>query len=377
LLDANARIVVRKNTGADVGTRRRVNLVEGANISLTVTDDAGSEEIDVTIAATSGGAITAKDEGTDLTVALASLNFVGTAIAATAVGNAVTVTSNLVAPLAHQASHQSGGSDALTGLVDATARTTIRKNTGADVGSRRRLNLIEGANIAITATDDAGSEEVDITVAVTGSVTPAAHQTSHQSGGSDALTGNLDATSRVNVSRNSGATLATRRRLNFIEGTNITISVADDAGNEEADITITGATPPTITVKDEGANLTTAVTSIDFVGAGVTATGGAAVTVTIPGGGAGSLTGVTALVDTGAGAAQSKTVTVTDATVSGTSKLILGWGNVLDTDENSPEFDNVSFFAAPAAGSFLLRISATDRWDAVQGKYRINYLVAA
>lgn len=37
------------------------------------------------------------------------------------------------------------------------------------------------------------------------------------------------------------------------------------------------------TVKDEGSTLTTAATSIDFVGAGVTATGTTAVTVTIPG----------------------------------------------------------------------------------------------
>lgn len=39
------------------------------------------------------------------------------------------------------------------------------------------------------------------------------------------------------------------------------------------------------TVKDEGTNLSTAVVSLDFVGAGVTATGTTAVTVTIPGGG--------------------------------------------------------------------------------------------
>lgn len=38
------------------------------------------------------------------------------------------------------------------------------------------------------------------------------------------------------------------------------------------------------TVKDEGSTLSTAVTSIDFVGAGVTATGTTAVTVTIPSG---------------------------------------------------------------------------------------------
>lgn len=54
-LGNNARVTVRKNTGADVGTRRRLNLIEGANITLTVADDAGSEEIDVTVAAAAGG----------------------------------------------------------------------------------------------------------------------------------------------------------------------------------------------------------------------------------------------------------------------------------------------------------------------------------
>jgi hypothetical protein len=47
-----------------------------------------------------------------------------------------------------------------------------------------------------------------------------------------------------------------------------------------------------ITAKDEGSNLTTSMSSVDFVGAGVTATNvGGAVTVTIPGGGGGGGTG--------------------------------------------------------------------------------------
>ena len=43
-----------------------------------------------------------------------------------------------------------------------------------------------------------------------------------------------------------------------------------------------------ITVQDEGANITTALGTLNFVGAGVTVTGGATATVTIPGGGGGS-----------------------------------------------------------------------------------------
>lgn len=71
-------------------------------------------------------------------------------------------------PTAHQASHQSGASDALAGLLDAVARLTVRKNTGVDVGSRRRLNLIEGANVTLTVADDAANEELGITIAASG-----------------------------------------------------------------------------------------------------------------------------------------------------------------------------------------------------------------
>ncbi len=48
-------VTVRKNSGADVGTRPRINLIEGANVTLTITDDTGDNEVDVTIAASGGG----------------------------------------------------------------------------------------------------------------------------------------------------------------------------------------------------------------------------------------------------------------------------------------------------------------------------------
>lgn len=56
LIAATARTIVRKNTGADVGARRRLNFVEGTNVTITVTDVPGSEELIVNIAAASGGA---------------------------------------------------------------------------------------------------------------------------------------------------------------------------------------------------------------------------------------------------------------------------------------------------------------------------------
>jgi hypothetical protein len=66
---------------------------------------------------------------------------------------------------AHQATHQTGGTDALTGTLDATARTAVRKNsTGSSVGARRQLNLIEGPNVTLTVADDAANEEIDVTI---------------------------------------------------------------------------------------------------------------------------------------------------------------------------------------------------------------------
>jgi hypothetical protein len=45
-------------------------------------------------------------------------------------------------------------------------------------------------------------------------------------------------TQRVDIAKNSGATLSSRKRHNFIEGANVTLTIADDAGNDETDITI-------------------------------------------------------------------------------------------------------------------------------------------
>ena len=73
-------------------------------------------------------------------------------------------------PAAHKDAHKSGGGDAFTvsDLLDAIARLTVRKNTGVDVGSRRRVNLIEGTNVTLTIADDAVAEEVDVTIASAG-----------------------------------------------------------------------------------------------------------------------------------------------------------------------------------------------------------------
>jgi hypothetical protein len=72
--------------------------------------------------------------------------------------------------VAHKDTHVAGGSDEFADgdLLKATARVGIRKNSTGSVFSRRRLNFIEGTNVTLTVADDAGNEEVDITIAASG-----------------------------------------------------------------------------------------------------------------------------------------------------------------------------------------------------------------
>jgi hypothetical protein len=48
-LGSNARVGVRKNSAGSTHKRRRINLIEGSGIGLTIADDATDEEVDVTL----------------------------------------------------------------------------------------------------------------------------------------------------------------------------------------------------------------------------------------------------------------------------------------------------------------------------------------
>lgn len=49
---------------------------------------------------------------------------------------------------------------------------TVRRNSGANIGSRERLNFIEGSNVSLTIADDAAANEIDITIASADGVSP-------------------------------------------------------------------------------------------------------------------------------------------------------------------------------------------------------------
>lgn len=110
----------------------------------------------------------------------------------------------------------------------AESKLNLATDAAAGTGSRRTIGT--GALQAAAGND----------ARFTDARTPTAHQSTHQSGNSDALTGNLDATARHNVSK-AGSAIGTRRGLNLIEGTNVTMTVADNAGSERVDVTINAA----------------------------------------------------------------------------------------------------------------------------------------
>lgn len=57
-----------QKAGAAQGTRRNLNFIEGSNVTITTTDNAGSDRVDITIAATGGGS--SFDPATDPVLAM-------------------------------------------------------------------------------------------------------------------------------------------------------------------------------------------------------------------------------------------------------------------------------------------------------------------
>ncbi len=92
--------------------------------------------------------------------------------------------------------------------------------------------------------DDAGTEHylAYLSETVTGGAAAPAHNTSHQNGGGDeinvdGLSGELADAQPVAVAKNS-ALVGTRSQINFIEGSNVTLTVTDDGVDDEVEVTI-------------------------------------------------------------------------------------------------------------------------------------------
>jgi hypothetical protein len=127
---------------------------------------------------------------------------------------------------------------------------SIRQNMG-NAGKIRMSPVFRGKNQGEVFLDELGSREGLMWRDKIGKLSiysplQKIHHTRHEGGGIDeinvdALAGMLADAQLTSVRRNSAAPVYTRQQLNFIEGANVTIGIADDAVNEEVDITIAAA----------------------------------------------------------------------------------------------------------------------------------------
>jgi len=204
---------------------------------------------------------------------------------------------------------------------------------------------------------------------------PTAHAPSHQDAGADeldltGLPGTAADRQPVTVER-EGVEAGTRPRINFLEGSNVTISAADDGTDGEVDVTISAATTGGTVVVEEvdGAPSVTAST-IEFdetTGLTVTDQGAGIARVSSAGGGDSPYTGVyhpDRPPTSGLAAASSDEFT---GAVGGS----WAWGNqgsatdtaemdtaLLDAAEANGDF-RVRWIPAPASGDFVVATKVT------------------
>ena len=165
--------------------RHRINMASGgtsymqAPLAIGKTSVTAGVELDLSGDFDASGYV---NSDTDIRVAGSSIDlravpFVTTSASALLSGETVThAGTNVAADLeeeTHVSEHQLGGADeldveGLSGWLADPQKSTVRKNSGADVGSRTRLNFIEGSGVTLTITDDSFSDEVDITIAASG-----------------------------------------------------------------------------------------------------------------------------------------------------------------------------------------------------------------
>lgn len=150
---------MRKNSTGSIYTRHRLNLIEGSNVTLTFNDDAGNDEVDVTISAAGGGGTMddfalAGDVGTPQTIADAdTLSILGNS---TGIDTTVSAT------------------DTVTVAFDQSEVTSFTALT--DIGGTSNLNISTGTTngdtVKIRARATTGGTWVDLVTATAAALAP-------------------------------------------------------------------------------------------------------------------------------------------------------------------------------------------------------------
>lgn len=197
-------IEVAKN-GVKVSVRQRLNFIAGDNVTLDVVDNTDTKSVDITIGAPAGSGFLVDGDKGDITVSGAGTNW---QIDPSAVSTTELAT-DAVSTIKVQ-------NDAITyaKIQNVTDARLLGRSAGS-AGDAQELTVSSPITLV------AGVLDFDETVAIGNSA-------------------------KVAVGANGSGDTSVRRRINFVNGTGITITVVDDAGNNEADVTVNAGSSTTV-----------------------------------------------------------------------------------------------------------------------------------
>ena len=202
----NQRVRV-SNNGTLVGTRREINFIPGTNISYTISDNAANNRVDITISSVG----TAADEKVKADSADPTAGYLDSKTQNSITVDTTTHKLQLVNDSSSPGANKVYGTDGsgARGWQPLYYQRVVANLT--DVTQRYKLRFSSVFNVVDDSTNNWTSVDLpnDVTI------------------------------QKVEVSKDGGATISTRKKLNFISGnSNISISVTDDSANNRANITI-------------------------------------------------------------------------------------------------------------------------------------------
>ncbi len=168
-------------SGTPVGSQGGLNFITGTNGALTLFNDVGNQQVNITVGTVTSPSFTSLLDTNNNTslgmLAISSaVNYVsvrnasaGTAVRVLAQGSDTDIGLRL---------DPKGAGKVTVGLdqvvttadvvaIEANAKVDVAFE-GVSVGKRRQINFITGSNIAYVVTDDAGNERVDVEISSTG-----------------------------------------------------------------------------------------------------------------------------------------------------------------------------------------------------------------